>query len=368
MIRIVNVHVNVHSHLEAADTYPMSTMTPSANERISITQVAEAANVSIQTVSRVINEQPGVSIKTRERVLKVIEDLGYYPSRAAKAMRGASRTLGIVGYGLEFYGPSRTLIGAQGEARRRNYGTVLELVQEPENLDVRAIFESLLSNHVDGIVWCIPDIGSNVEQVVAQLERVTIPLVFTDTSPGAHDLLTYSDNFLGGQIATRHLVGNGHQQIGLIAGPLTYLSARERRRGWEAVLREAGLTCHEGLMAEGDWGAHSGASALRQLVERNPQMTAIFASNDQMALGAMYQVEQLGLRVPHDLAVIGYDDIPEAAFFHPALSSIRQDIVGLGSAAVSQVIDAIESMVIRGVYTPEAKIMHPELVIRASSG
>ena len=159
-------------------------MATSKNERVSITQVAKEANVSIQTVSRVINEQPSVSLKTRERVLKVIEELGYYPSRAAKAMRGSSRTLGIVGYGLELYGPSRTLIGAQREASANNYGVVLDLVQDPEGVDVRAIFEMMLSNHVDGIIWCIPHIGNNVDQVVKQLEKVTIPLIFTDICPG----------------------------------------------------------------------------------------------------------------------------------------------------------------------------------------
>jgi LacI family transcriptional regulator len=337
------------------------------NDRISITEVAKQANVSIQTVSRVINGQSGVSLKTRERILQLIDDLGYYPSRAAKAMRGASRMLGIVGYGLEYYGPSRTLIGAQQEASRCNYGTVLELVQEPENLDVRPIFERLLSNHVDGIVWCIPQIGDNIQQVVSQLEKVTVPLVFTDTASESHDLLTCSDNYRGGQLAAHHLADSGHQTIGLITGPRSYFSARERQRGWRDALRERGLRCDDSLVVEGNWGAQSGAEALQQLRKDNPDMSAVFASNDPMALGVLFMAEQMGLRVPHDLAVIGYDDIPEAAFFHPALSSVRQDIVGLGAAAVDQVIRAIDSMVIKGHYTPASTMIQPELVIRASS-
>lgn len=345
----------------------MRKISTSQNNRISITRVAQVADVSIQTVSRVINEQPGVSLKTRERVLKIIEDLGYYPSRAAKAMRGASRTLGIVGYGLEFYGPSRTLIGAQQEASRRNYGTVLELVQEPENLDVRTIFEMLLSNHVDGIVWCIGDIGNNINLVVSHLEKVPVPVVFTDTSPTSHDLLTYCDNYLGGQLATRHLVESGHHTIGLITGPISYFSARERKRGWEDTLREYDLPWDDKQVVEGDWEAQSGAEGLRYLMKHNPNITAVFASNDQMALGVLYSAEQMGLTVPDHLAVIGYDDIPEAAFFHPALSSIRQNIVGLGVRAVNQIIQAIESTVIKGQYAPEVNVIQPELVIRASS-
>lgn len=342
-------------------------MSNSQNDRVSITEVAKQANVSIQTVSRVINEQPGVSLQTRERILKLIEDLGYFPSRAAKAMRGASRTLGVVGYGLDLYGPSRTLIGVQQEARRQNYNTILELVQDTETLDVRGIFEALLSNHVDGIVWCIPHIGDNLEPVVEQLRKTPIPLVFTDSAPNAHDLVINSDNYTGGKLAAQHLAENGHQVIGLIAGPLSYSSAQERRRGWEDALHEVGLPPDDRLVIEGDWGVQSGADALRLLIQRNPGMTAVFANNDQMALGVLYSAAQMGLKVPDDLAVVGYDDIPEAAFFTPALSSVRQNIVDLGARAVEQVIKAIETMAIEGSYAPESAVIKPELVIRASS-
>jgi len=342
-------------------------MSFSRKERISITQVAQAAHVSIQTVSRVINEQPGVSLPTRSRVLKVIEDLGYYPSRAAKAMRGASRTLGIVGFGLELYGPSRTLVGAQREASRNNYGTILELVRDPEDFDLRAIFEVMFSNHVDGIVWCIPYIGNNIDRVVDHLDRVTIPAIFTDVSSSLHDLAVHSDNYLGGRLATDHLLDTGHQSVGLITGPLSYFSARERKRGWEDALRDRGISVDDSWVVEGDWGAQSGATGLLRLVDQHPELTAIFASNDPMALGVLSGAAQLGLAVPNDMAVVGYDDIPEAAFFQPPLSSVRQNVVALGESAVSQVIRAIDSLAIRGTYLPEQSFIKPELVIRASS-
>ncbi|RPJ28676.1 MAG: LacI family transcriptional regulator, partial [Planctomycetaceae bacterium] len=341
-------------------------MATSRKERVSITQVAKEANVSIQTVSRVINEQPSVSHKTRERILKVIEELGYYPSRAAKAMRGSSKTLGIVGYGLELYGPSRTLIGAQREASANNYGVVLELVQDLEGVDVRAILEMMLSNHVDGIIWCIPHIGDNLDEVVKQLERVTIPVIFTDSAPGMHDLMVATNNYVGGQLATRHLIDFGHRAVGLVTGPMSYFSARERHRGWQDALRERGLPCSEEWVVEGDWGAQSGATALKRLIEHHPELTAIFASNDHMALGVLYAAEHLGLIVPDDLAVVGYDDIPEAAFFHPALSSIQQDVVNLGASAVSRIIRVIDSLAIRGRYLPETVVIEPRLVVRAS--
>ena len=339
----------------------------SRKERVSITEVAKAAQVSIQTVSRVINERPGVSLQTRSRVLQVIEQLGYYPSRAAKAMRGASRTLGIVGFGLELYGPSRTLVGAQREASANNYGVVLELIQDPENLDLRDIFEVMFSNHVDGIVWCIPYIGNNVDLVVAHLDKVSIPVIFTDVSASLHDLTVQTDNYLGGKLATDHLLDAGHQAVGLITGPLSYFSARERKRGWHDALHDRGLTCDDSWVVEGDWGAESGAEGLPRLLNQHPDLTAIFASNDPMALGVLSSAAQRGLVVPNDLAVIGYDDIPEAAYFQPPLSSIRQDVAALGEAAVSRVIRAIDLLAIRGSYQPEQKCITPELVVRASS-
>lgn len=338
-----------------------------STKRINIRDVAERAGVSYQTVSRVINEQNGVSIKTRAQILKVIEELGYYPSRAAKAMRGTSQTLGIVGYGLDLYGPSRTLVGAQQEARKNNYGIVLELVQDPENVDVRAIFETMLSNHVDGILWCIPHIGHNIDQVVQQLPKLSIPVIFTDVASHLHDLTIVNNNYLGGQLATEHLVAQRRGAVAIITGPLSFFSARERHRGWQDTLQKHGLPVDESWSVEGDWSATSGAQALKTLIERHTHVATIFASNDQMALGVLYAAEQIGLVVPDDLAVVGYDDIPEAAFFHPALSSVRQNVVNLGASAVSQILRVIDSMAIKGSYLPEMVVIEPELVIRASS-
>jgi LacI family transcriptional regulator len=342
-------------------------MTSSKPERVSIAEVAKVANVSMQTVSRVINEQPGVSLATRERILQVIDDLGYYPSRAAKALRGSSKTLGIVGYGLELFGPSRTLVGAQREASRANYGVVLELIPDPQSFDPRHILEKMLSNHVDGIVWCIPHIADNIEKVVVHLEKIPVPVIFTDTSAEMHDLTVTNNNYQGGKIATQHLLEAGHPTVAIITGPLSYFAARERLRGWGDALRQARLSVNEDGIVEGDWNAASGASGLNALLQRCPDLSAVFACNDQMALGVLHAAEQHGLVVPRDLAVVGYDDIPEAAFFHPPLSSVHQNVVELGASAVSQLIRAIDSLAIRGRYASETTALEPELVIRASS-
>ena len=145
------------------------------------------------------------------------------------------------------------------------------------------------------------------------------------------------------------------------------MSAQERRGGWADALREYGLQPHEQYIVEGDWGVKSGAEAFEELIRRNPDMSAVFANNDQMALGVLHSAEQMSLKVPDDLAVVGYDDIPEAAFFSPALSSVRQNLIELGGHAVEQVIKAINTIAIEGSYAPESAAIKPELVIRASS-
>jgi LacI family transcriptional regulator len=338
-----------------------------SKRNIPIKEVALAAGVSTQTVSRVANNRPDVSPETRQHVLNVIEQLHYRPSRAARALRGASRSIGVVGFDLELYGPSRTLVGVNHQAKRSNYSIVLELVQEIENLNVDEVLEPLLASHVEGIVWCIPHIGDNMRAITEYARSAQLPVVFSDF---AHDLGLSGveiDNLAGGRLATKHLIEQGHTHIGLITGPLSYFSGRERMHGWRDSLQAHGLLADDSLIAEGDWTAHSGAPALRQILSRHPDLTAVFASNDQMALGAMRAAAQIGLRIPQDLAIVGYDDIPEAEFFTPSLSSIRQNVVELGARAVTEVIRLIEARRLTGKAPPVATLLQPQLVIRESS-
>lgn len=337
------------------------------NRRIPIKEVAVAAGVSTQTVSRVTNNRPDVSPETRQRVLDVIARLGYRPSRAARALRGASQTIGVVGFGLEFYGPSRTIVGVNQQAKQSDYSLVLELVSDPENLDVSQILERLFANHVEGIVWCIPHIGENMQAIQEYAHGNDIPIVFTDIAPDMAVSMIEIDNFTGGRMATEHLIAQGHRNVALITGPTSYFSARERVRGWRAAMQEHGLSTNASLVAEGDWTAASGDAALRQILGSRADVSAIFAGNDQMALGAMRAATQRGLRIPHDLAIVGYDDIPEAAYFTPALSSVHQNVIELGASAVSEVIRLIHLKRMTGRSEPNLKMLQPELIVRESS-
>lgn len=336
-------------------------------KRIPIKEVALAAQVSTQTVSRVMNNRPDVSPETRQRVLEIVEQLGYRPSRAASALRGNSKTIGAVGSSLENYGPSHTLMGINNKAKQSDYSIVLELVQDPEELNIDQILDRLFANHIEGIVWGIPQIGDNMDAIADYARHTEIPIVFTDIAPTPNVSMITIDNFMGGQLATQHLIAQGHTAIGLITGPLAYHSARERVRGWRHSMLEHGLPADDSLIAEATWAAESGVIALRQILDSRPDVTAIFASNDQIALGVFHAAAQLGLRIPTELAVVGYDDIPEAAFFSPSLTSVHQDLSVLGARAVTEVIRLVETKRMRGNFETVQATLPPELVIRASS-
>lgn len=337
------------------------------DKRVSMKLVAQKAQVSLQTVSRVINKKEGVSLQTRKRVQRIIDELGYRPNRIASAMRGSSRTIGVVGYGLEYYGPSRTLVGAAREASANGYSVSLQLVQEPEDFDAEAILGQMLDNKVDAIVWCIPHIGNNFDSLHKFARNITTPIIFTDIYGVTADYVVHNDNYMGGRIATRHLIEQGHKTIALISGPESYASARERNRGWHDELTASSLTPDPDLIAEGDWTVDSGAGCFRHLIERRPDITAVFAGNDPMALGAMYVAQEMGKSIPCDLAIVGYDNIPEAEYFRPALTSVNQDTVQLGADAVRHVLSIIEKAQIGEGSGSIFDKLQPELVIRASS-
>jgi LacI family transcriptional regulator len=337
-------------------------------KRVTIKQVAEEAGVSTQTVSRVINDRPDVAPETRQRVQEVINRLGYQPSSVARSLiQGRTRTLGVVGYGVEYFGPSRNLSGIEQQAGEMGYALILDLVREPEQSDVRHILREMLSRRVDGVIWAVPEIGRNREWLT-QVPQVPVPLVFLSTQPRPGIAIANVDNRSGGRMATRHLLEQGRRNIGIITGPLSWWEARQRKCGWRDALESAGLPAPDTLVVEGDWSPASGEEGLQRLLEQCPHLDALFASNDQMALGAMKAARRAGLRVPDDLAIVGFDDIPEAAYFCPPLSTVRQDMVELGRLAVRELSRMIEtSLGGETILELRAILLRPQLIVRESS-
>ena len=336
--------------------------------RTTIRDVAAVAGVSYQTVSRVLNNKPDVAEETRQRVLEVIEQLGYQPSSIARSLtQGRSYTLGVVSYGVEFYGPANTLSGIEHQANELGYTLLLSLMRHPETSGVQ-VLRDMLSYYVDGIVWAVSGIGDSREWTEKEMSHLSIPVVLLDMPPSPHLSIVNVDSRRGGYMATRHLLDQGYQTIGLIAGPLDWWAARQRKLGWQEALEEAGLAIEDSLVVEGTWSAASGERGLGRLLEQHPSVDAVFASNDQMALGVLKAARETGRRVPEDLAVVGFDDIPEAAFFCPPLSTVRQDLDELGRCAVRELGRMIEARQ-RGeaAVDPISISLQPELIVRESS-
>lgn len=344
------------------------TVTPRIG-RATIRQVASAAGVSTQTVSRVLNERPDVSTQTRARVQAVIDGLGYQPSALARSLiRQRSYTLGVVTAGLRHMGPSRTLGGITAEAAAAGYALLLEELPRYDADDIAAIFQALISHHVDGIIWAVAEVGANrrwIEHFPAQLE---IPIVYLAMEPRQNVSVVSVNNYLGARLAMRHLLAQGYRNIAHIAGPLDWWEARQRIAAWREALRETGLEVADNCWAEGNWSAASGQEAVHRLFKSYPEMDAIFVANDQMALSVLQAAAEHGRRVPEDLGVVGFDNIPESAYFRPALTTVQQDQYNVGKVAVEEITRIIESGW-QGLepIEPKSIMLSPNLIVRRSS-
>jgi LacI family transcriptional regulator len=337
--------------------------------RATIKEVASAAGVSTQTVSRVINERPDVSPETRKRVQDVIKELEYQPSALARSLiQQRSYTLGVVTAGLQYIGPSRTLNGITSAAEEAGYSLLLKELPRFDADDVAPIFQALLSRHVDGIIWAVPEVGENKNWVDQQLFDLRIPIVHLAMEPKENISDVSIDNYLGGRMAMSHLLEQGYAHIGHIAGPLDWWEARQRMAAWEDALKESGFEVGDEYWADGNWSSASGVQAVEKLFEQYLNMDSIFVANDQMALGVIQVACQKGLRIPEDLGIVGFDNIPEAAFFCPSLTTVQQDQHAVGKVAVEKIIKLIEASW-QGLSSvePRSILLAPTLVVRQSS-
>ncbi len=343
-------------------------MTRHISKRTTIIDVARAAGVSYQTVSRVINSKPDVSDETRDRVQAVIQELNYKPSVIARSLiQQRSYTIGVVTAGLKHIGPSRTLNGIAQQAEDKGYTLLLKELPSYDTNDVQYLVDSLLSRHVDGIIWAAPEIAKNRNWIEETSVNLPVPIIFLSMHPIEGISVIDIDNHLGGQIATQHLIDNGYQKIGLISGPLDWWVARQRKLGWEQVLLNNQREPAPWTWVEGNWSSSSGERAFRQLLEQYPDIDAVFSANDQMALGAMSYAYLNNIRIPDEIAFVGFDDIAEAEFFSPPLTTVHQDILHLGSIAVDEIVKAIEDLREGKSWKTNSYLLTPQLVIRQSS-
>jgi len=337
--------------------------------RATIKEVASAAGVSTQTVSRVINERPDVSPGTRKRVQEVIGKLAYQPSALARSLiRQRSHTLGVVTAGLRYIGPSRTLSGIAAAAEEARYSLLLKELPRFDENEIEPIFQALLSRHVDGIIWAVPEVGENHAWVTRQSLDLEIPLVYITMEPQKDISVVSIDNYLGGRMAMSHLLEQGYRKIGHISGPLDWWEARQRMAAWKETLKEASLEIKESYCVEGNWSSASGRQAIEKLFNQYPDLDSIFVANDQMALSVMQFISQEGLRIPEDIGIVGFDNMAESAFFSPALTTIQQDQHDIAKLAVEEIINIIEAGWQESEQTePRTILLPPTLVVRQSS-
>ncbi len=320
--------------------------------------VGRLAGVSHQTVSRVINGSPSVRPETRERVLAAMRKLGYRPNSVARALAtGRTNTLGVVGFDTTLYGPASTLFGIERAAHEAGYFMMVASLKALNRSSVTYAIERLRAQGVDGILVISP------HQAVADALRyapIDIPLVAVEAGPVGVVPVVAVDQFAGAVSATRHLLDLGHQSVWHIAGPSEWLEARERTDGWRATLAAAGAAPPRVLA--GDWSARAGYDLGRRL-SRDPAVTAIFAANDQMALGVLRAMHEAGREIPGEVSVVGFDDVPEAPYFTPPLTTVRQDFIEVGSRALRLLVRTIET----GDRLVSGPSVQPELVVRAST-
>jgi LacI family transcriptional regulator len=341
------------------------------NERAYVTlqDVAILAGVSIKTVSRVVNNQGEISEATRQRVQTAIDELGYRPNVLARSLvNRRTDTLAVVAWGIEYFGPSRTIVGVEQQADQLGYSLILNLVSQPDEPSQERILDTLLARRVDGIIWSVPQVGDNRNWLQSRLLERLPPIVFLSMQPQEGLTITAVNNFSGARQATRHLIDQGRRKIALISGPTAWWEARERVAGWKSTLEEAGLTVSPSLIVESYWSAAGGERAMQQLLKQVPDVDAVFAASDQIALGALGAIHQSGRRVPQDLAIVGFDNTPESAFYWPPLTTVYQKLVNVGHLAVQSLHQMIEARrQQKGSIEPAQTLIEPELIVRASS-
>jgi len=329
-----------------------------ARRPATMADVAALAGVSHQTVSRVVNGDSAVRAETAQRVNHAIRELGYRRNIAARMLAlTRSRTVGVVTWGSSLFGPSQVALGLEKAARSTDYRLSFVSIAETTHEAVQSAFDQLMELKPEAIVSIVPH-----ETVlrIAQHIALDVPTVVLEGDLSRTPLTAGVDNVQGARLATRHLVDLGHTSVVHLAGAPGWNEALARIEGWRLELQDAGLEAPP-LRWGGDWSAWSGYRAGITLA-RERDVTAVFAANDQIALGLCAALREQGRRVPDDVSIVGFDNLPESEFFAPPLTTIRQDFWELGRRAM-----VLVERVLAGEQNATVDLVPTTLVVRAST-
>ncbi len=324
-----------------------------------MSDVAALAGVSQQTVSRVLNNHPNVSATTRAVVQDAIATLGYRRNLSARALAtGRSHVVGVIAQNTTLFGPSSTVEALSVAALEVGMALSLNHLRDYDRQSMSFVVDRLMSQGVAGIVLLLPvHLAEDAIDVVPE----DIPVVTVDGPTDWRGSNVLVDQHAGAVLATEHLLAHGHPSVWHVAGPETWNDSRARERGWAQALSDRGIEPPPVIRA--DWSPASGYRA-GKILARIPDCTAVFATNDHVALGIMRAMEEHGRRIPADVSLVGFDDVPEAAYFQPALTTVRQEFAEVGREALRLLLDQLVS----GAPSAESVLVEPDLITRDTVG
>jgi len=329
-------------------------------KRTTMTDVAALSGVSYQTVSRVVNGMPDVADTTRERVLKVMSELGFRPNVTARQLVSQrSSVVGVVTFGAGLYGPTQIMVNLEQSVKELGWSVMFCGIAEESVDEIRRAVNQLCSHQVAGVLIHLP-LEIDLQHLKDVCRNLPLVAIDSDFSFKAHSVFVNQEE--GSRLVTRHLMSLGHASIAYLRAPLMWRAARLRFRGFLKELESARLK--PGPIVEADWSARGGFEATRELISASPEgFTALVAANDQMALGAIRAFEEAGIRIPANISVAGFDDIPEAAYLRPPLTTVKQNFSSLGKLSVQCLLDQLDNP----GRAPRNRTIRPTLIQREST-
>ena len=330
-------------------------------QKVTLHDVARLCGVSYQTVSRVINDSPDVSVKTRRLVLKAIKSLGYHPNQLARSLKTRrSFILEVITFGVETYIPRELIIALGRAAIQHGYSLIFTDIPTDDPQEESRLLSHLNSGLVDGAIITAPVKSQLFNNLT--IDPPLLPLIQIRNHRGSTAASVSIDQDHGGQLATQHLLDMGHRSIAEICGPLNYHEAHTRHTAFIETLQTTGLTPVE-VVEAAEWMPQEGYMAAKELLERGKTFTALVIANDYLALGASMALREHGFNIPQDISIVGFDDAPDSAYYTPPLTTIRQDYDALGHHSIRYLVELIQNQ-----DTPaHQRVLMPQLIVRQST-